>query len=245
MPLAIGTVGIVLVAYLARRDHHRRLAERKALLDGAREVLDDADISLGRDGFPRLDGWWRGRRARVELIPDTLTIRRLPQLWLSVTLAAPDEARTPFAALVRHGGAEFYALAHRLSVRLEPPSGLPEEVVLRGTGTASQASLDRVASALGSILSDARVKEVAATRQGVRLIRQAAEGRRGEHVLLRQPVFDAASVSPGELESALEALWMLHQPGVACPASAARVERLGSTSVPVAGQENAEPKVAR
>ena len=47
------------------------------------------------------------------------------------------------------------------------------------------------------------MKEIAVTREGMRIIRQADQGRRGEHLLLRQAVFDKAGVSAETLESVL------------------------------------------
>ena len=51
--------------------------------------------------------------------------------------------------------------------------------------------------------SDPRVKEIAVTREGMRIIRQADEGRRGDYLLLRQAVFDNASVSAEDLDAVL------------------------------------------
>ena len=73
---------------------------------------------------------------------------------------------------------------------------------MRGAGRNPQALLDRMAPTLGAILADPRIKEIAVTPKGLRLVRQAGEGRRGEHLLLRQAVFDDAAVTAGRSRTA-------------------------------------------
>ena len=48
---------------------------------------------------------------------------------------------------------------------------------------------------IGKILADPKVKEIGVTKKGLRLVWQASEGRRGEHLILRQCVFDDARVT--------------------------------------------------
>jgi hypothetical protein len=181
-------------------------ASRRDLLDGCLAMLDDGNIQLEHDDFPRLKGQWRGRPIDVQLIPDTMTLRRLPQLWLSTTWLAPIPVAGAFAALVRHSGYEFYGLTSQFEHRLEPPAGLPAEIIIRGRDARSQVLLDRMQAPLAAIFSDPLVKEVDVTPNGLRIIRQACEGRRGEHLLLRQAVFDGAQVSTSDLERVLSQL---------------------------------------
>jgi hypothetical protein len=153
-------------------------------------VLDRARITHGGDDFPRLVGSHGGRAIHVDLVPDTMTIRRLPQLWLSVTMLDARPALPGLSVLVRQTGNEFYALTDDFERRLEAPAGFPDEVMIRAADTRAQA----------------RVKEIAITAKGLRIVRQAGEGRRGEHLLLRQAIFDAAAVPASDLEAALSAL---------------------------------------
>jgi hypothetical protein len=64
---------------------------------------------------------------------------------------------------------------------------------------AAQAHLDRAAPVLGKILAEPKVKEVGVTKKGLRIVWQACEGRRGEHLILRQCVFDGARVTRADL----------------------------------------------
>jgi hypothetical protein len=191
---------------MAVRDHRALRSGRRGLLQDCASILAGGSLTHGGDDFPSLSGSWQGWPVHVRLIPDTLTIRRLPQLWLSVTWLAPMPRRDAFAALQRHSGYEFYGLTESFEHRLEAPAGLPSELLIRGASAQSQDLVDRMAAPLRAIFGDPLVKEVAVTPKGLRIVRQAGEGRRGEHLLLRQAVFDAAHVPAGDLERALKQL---------------------------------------
>lgn len=188
---------------LGWREHRKLRSARRGLLANCESVLAGAHIIHGGDEFPKMTGR-RGRDAvDVALIPDTMTIRRLPQLWLSVTVKTPVPADSGFAVLVRPSGNDFFSLTHTLETRLEPPPVLPWEVSIRGEDERAGILLERLAPVLSSVLADPRVKEIAITRNGCRIVRQAAEGRRGEHLLLRQAMFDNAEVSKAQLLAVL------------------------------------------
>jgi hypothetical protein len=205
--LALGGAGAV--GALAAREHRSERAARHGLLDPCAQVLDSAEIRHRRDGFPKLVGWHRGRRAHVELIPDTMVPRRLPQLWVSVTVMHELAGVPSLAILVRPAGYEFYSLTGRLTYALDPPAALPREILIRGSDARAELLLRQLTPQLAAALAEPRVKEVAITNKGLRIIFQAREGRRGEHLLLRQAVFDNASVPASDLAKLLEDLDLL------------------------------------
>jgi hypothetical protein len=198
------------IIIMAVREHRRVRACRRGLLQDCARVLEAGAIAHGGDDFPSLSGSWRARPVEVRLIPDTMTIRRLPQLWLSVTWLAPIPRRAAFSALVRHTGYEFYDLSSHFEHRLDPPHGLPDEIIVRGKDAGSQQLLNLMQAPLVAIFSDPLVKEVDVTPKGLRIIRQAGEGRRGEHLLLRQAIFDDARVPASNLKRTLLQLEELH-----------------------------------
>jgi hypothetical protein len=191
---------------MARRDHQAALAARARLLDPVAELFSDPAVRIGGDGFPVLTGQWRDRRAaKVELIPDTLVTRRLPQLWLVVTLSETSKrARPSFGALARPTGAEFYSRVEELPERIEPPPGLDDSIMIRGSAPFGLIHAERTGEALRQIFSDKRVKEVLVTPGAARIVRQASEGERGAHVLLRQARFPIAAIDPAMVLTAIE-----------------------------------------
>jgi hypothetical protein len=191
----VGVLGLALIGFMARRDHAAQREKRRDLLDQSAGLLERSSISHCGDGFPNLEGRHLGHYVRAELIPDTMTIKRLPQLWLSLSRIEPRPGNSEFAILVRPSGTEFYSLTTGYEHRLEPPAGLPDEILVRGSRPSAQQHLDRVGPIIGKILADPKVKEVGVTKKGLRLVWQASEGRRGEHLILRQCVFDDARVT--------------------------------------------------
>jgi hypothetical protein len=206
--LLLAIAAIATVGWVARRDHLALQAARRCLLDDCAGLLDQARLAHGPDSFPKLTGICGGRDVRADLIPDTMTIRRLPQLWLSTSLLERNAGLPGLDVLVRPTGNEFYALNSRFTRRFEAPPGLPAEVLIRGDAGAARL-LAELGPALADILADARVKEIAVTERGVRIVRQAGEGKRGEHLLLRQAHFDDANVQPADFANVLRQLQSL------------------------------------
>ncbi|MGJ4857922.1 hypothetical protein AB4037_07545 [Labrys sp. KB_33_2] len=193
--LIIIVAGLAGLFWLVNRERSALWRRRKALLADCRPLFERAEQVDGVAGFPRLAGEIAGRRVVVELLPDTMTLRRLPQLWLSLTVMTPLPDGAAFGALARPSGSEFYARTPDLPVRLEPPIGLPEDVMVRGRrrGAAFLAQAER---AVADLMADARVKEVLVMPAGLRVIFQAAEGNRGQHLLLRQCDFGDERFDP-------------------------------------------------
>jgi hypothetical protein len=198
-----------MLATLALREHRRALAARRSLLDCCRGVLDDEWLTAGGDGFPVLEGRAHGRQIKATLIPDTMVVRRLPQLWLSVTLKQRIPISPTLSILARHTGCEFYASTLDLPRRIDPPAVFPLDVLIRGDGERASMLCQQLAPTLAQMLKDARVKEIILAPGGVRIVRQVAEGRRGEHLLLRQAVFDVREIPRTEFVQALTDVQLL------------------------------------
>jgi hypothetical protein len=144
------------------------------------------------------------RQITVELLADTLVTRRLPQLWLIVTLReAVERPRPSIGALARPTGAEFYAVTPELPERLEHSPGFDGSVMVRATADLSPGQRQSATVALQKILADKRVKEAVITPRGARIIRQASEGDRGAHLVLRQVKFPVAAINPAIVRQAI------------------------------------------
>lgn len=190
-------------ALLCGRQARRAAAWRAGLLSECAARLDAARLGRDRAGFATLDGGHDGAPVAVRLIPEALVHRRLPQLWLSVSLRLPLPVEATLDVLRRPAGAEFYAPAD-LPRRFESPPGWPADTLVRGTPGA-EALLRPIAPILADILADPRIKEVLVTPRGLRLVVQAAEGGRGAYLLLRGSRFDLDHVAPALLDGTLDA----------------------------------------
>ncbi|WP_232631783.1 hypothetical protein [Methylobacterium sp. Leaf118] len=188
-------------AALCLRQGRRAAAWRAGLLAECAALLEAPRLGRDRAGFATLEGTCAGLPVSVRLIPEALVHRRLPQLWLSVTLRVPRAGNATLDVLRRPAGAEFYAPAD-LPLRLEPPAGWPADTLVRGTPGAA-ALLRALQDETARILGDPRVKEVLATPRILRLVIQAGEGGRGAYLLLRASRFALERVDPARLDGAL------------------------------------------
>jgi hypothetical protein len=196
----------------ALSDHRSAIAQRRSLLDEAAALLNDPRITFGPDHFPVLVGHLADRRrVKIELIADTLVTRRLPQLWLRATLSEPAERSRPvIGALARPTGAEFYSLVHDMPEQMTPPhTGAP--LLMRGDGSATTSEIERVSLMFRKLFADPAVKEAVIAPRGTRLVRQASQGGRGAHVLLRQARFPIRTVSADLVSCALDDLQALSE----------------------------------
>jgi len=188
----------------AIRDHRATLAKRKRLLDEAARLFPDARISFGPDHFPvlvtRIED---GRQVKVDLLADTMVTRRLPQLWLRVTLSEKSECSRPaIGALARPTGAEYYSLVHDLPEWMTPPD-TDASLLMRGDGRGTDGQVERAAALFRSLFSDPALKEAVISPRGTRVIRQAAQGERAAHMFLRQIRFAAATVPADIVQKAV------------------------------------------
>jgi hypothetical protein len=177
-------------------------AERAGMLRPCAGLL--AEPVEGRDptGFGTLSGRFAGLPVVIRLIPEAMAFRRLPQLWLSVSVHHPTGVRGTIDVLRRVVGAEFYAPADGLPARYDVPDAWPGETLVRGSPGA-EPLLARASESVASILAEPRVKEVLLTPRGVRIVGQLCQGERGAYLLLRENRFPLTQVDPEQLEPLL------------------------------------------
>ncbi len=206
LAFAAGMSGIAAIAAMAWRERRATLAHRTTIFDRCQTEFEETRKTTGRDGFPKIEGRIHGRSVTLHAVPDTLTTKRLPQLWVSVTLKARLAIEDDVAVLVRPTGAEFFALTHRLRSRLSLPPSWPGEAMLRGSRLEAQDLVDAIEGPIAALLADPKVKEVAVTRRGLRVVYQADQGKRGDYLLLRQCVFADCELPAATFATLLEHL---------------------------------------
>lgn len=201
----VSTIAVAWLAVAAAREHRRAVAGRRDLLSQACGVLSETNISHARDQFPIVSGFTHdGCRAKVELVADTMVTRRLPQLWLRVTIAIQGTGDGPvIGALARPTGAEFYSRVHDLPEWMTPPEiGVP--MLIRGDGRADAEQAAAMAAHLASLFSDPKVKEAVITPRSASILYQAAEGERAAHLFLRQARFQLEGVPADTIRLAIQ-----------------------------------------
>lgn len=182
------------LAWQARRDHVRVQGWRARLFDDCHVALARSEIRIDGAGWPALRGDLDGMEATCSLVLDDLGYRKLPVLWLSVTLATSVGIAASYDALAREQGTEFFSPAAELPVRLPLPSAWPRHVSLRAD---REAPISAALETLGMrFFQAAQAKEIVVSPRGVRLVSLVAEGRRAEYLVLRRPRFDLERIDP-------------------------------------------------
>lgn len=186
------------LARLFRRDQLRARAWRAGLLAEAGSLFDECERGVDALGFAVLRGRYRGHLFEVGLIADSVAVRRLPSLWLGVTLKAPIPGAVTVDLLARAHNTEFYSPADNLPDRHNPPADWPQHVQIKSDG--APLSLDSLGADARSFFSDQRAKELLVTPRGVRLVYQLDQARREEYLVLRSARYSTEGADPSLIE---------------------------------------------
>ena len=200
----------LLVRHLLRAEAARR-AEPERLFRDAMPVLDNAEPKAGETaGTFLLAGTFRGHEVRVTALADTLAVRKLPGLWLMITLPGPLPVTATLDMMMRPAGVTSFSNFDLLPFSLETPPGFPAHLVARSDQPEPPLPFDIVARHIGP-LEDRRGKELLITPKGLRLVMLLAEADRARYGVFRQADFGGATVDPELLSRGIEHLLDLRQ----------------------------------
>ena len=190
--LALVAAGLLLVAAVRRlrREAGALRAARAGCLDAAAPLLADPGRVIDPSGFPRIAGRLDGRPVEVRAMPDALTFRKLPALWLLATLNEPQPLRAETRIMRRPSGFEPFSTFATLSA--ETP--LPPYSFLAG---------------LARRFEDPTLKEVVLSPNGLRLVRLVEEAPRSRYLLYRDSDLGHTAVPAPTLSATLAALLSL------------------------------------
>ena len=201
--------GIALLARLyvvTRRRMRRRREAPEALLGPARGVLEAAELrDTGRVGYPELIGRYRGLPVRILPVVDTLAVRKLPSLWLLLTIPEPLPIKGTFDVMIRPAGPTTFSNFERLPVIVETPPEFPLHAVIR-TEDPHHILPPHVIGRQVDLLHQPAVKELLISPKGVRLVWLLAEADRARYGILRQAEFGEVTLDPDIVRGALDRL---------------------------------------
>ena len=207
--LAVLLAGL-LVRHFLRAEAARR-AEPERLFREAMPVLENPSAKAGETaGTYLLTGTCRGHELRVTALADTLAVRKLPGLWLMITLPGPLPISATLDLMMRPAGPTSFSNFDLLPFTLEAPSGFPAHLVVRSDKPEPPLPFDLVARHIGP-LEDRRGKELLITPKGLRLVLLLAEADRARYGVFRQADFGGATVNPQMLSQGIERLLDLRQ----------------------------------
>lgn len=199
---ALVAAGLLLVWIQVR--HVRRVGiERRDVLAGAQHVLDQPHLEQHGIDYPVLTGSYKGNRVTVSFIVDTLALRTLPTLWLSVTLSRALPLEGPIDFLRRPSATDIVSPGLRFPCEHEVPEDWPAHLRI-ATPAGAVPSLSAMSWVL-PLLRDGRTKDVLLAPAGARLIREVARAELGQYRVVKRAKF-ATEVTAAELGAALDSL---------------------------------------
>ena len=216
--MILGSVGLgalisVMCVILILIGRHERAAickQRAAIFDACLPGLDDYRITQDGVDFPLIEGNFRGHHLLLEPVVDAATFRKLPVLWLRVTLLEPLRIGAALSFLVRPQGTEFWSPSAELRHRLPIPADWPNHALLRSDRVDIADTVFTLGPQVKDFFSDPRGKEIAISPRGVRLVYQLDQARRSNYLVLRTALFDQASVTPALLTALAEHAVAIH-----------------------------------
>ncbi len=194
---------------LHRRGRRRLAAARAATFAAAYDLFESYRVTQQGIGFPKLEGRYGGHDFHLDLVSDTLTFRKLPVLWLRVSLVAVLPGISTLDILVRSQNVEFYSPSADLPHRIEPRPTWPADAMVKTDDVArapDAAILDRHIA----MFDAPEIKELLITPKGVRIVYLLDQARRPEYLVLRQVEFDHASVAAALLRDLMDRTILLH-----------------------------------
>jgi len=196
----------------------RRNASRAAYFSALAPLFDQIAIRLEPSGLPRMTGHQGDHAFDLQAVPDSLTFRKLPALWVMVTLPELLPVAATLDAMARPSGQEPFSHHARLPQSLSVPAGLPDNIVIR-TDDAALAPRDLIARH-GVVFADPAVKELLIAPKGLRIVILAEEADRGRYLLFRDAEFHGGPLPAARIGPLLSRLIAVRADIIAATATA-------------------------
>ena len=186
--VALAALGARLVYVFRRKQRQKAEATKYLFADVLGVVEAPVFEQKGADEFPRLSGTYRGFPVQIYPLVDTLATRRLPALWLMVTLQDKLPVKAHFDLMMRPAGATTFSNFDHLPHTLGQQEGFPEHAVIRTDNAKNVLPSSLLESHLEPFFGP-RAKELLITPNGLRIVWLLAEAERARYGVLRQAEF--------------------------------------------------------
>jgi hypothetical protein len=206
IPLGLALAALCLwLALRLIREASARSQARAGYFSAVKSLFDGGETRLQPTGFPRMTGRRRGLSFDLQAVPDTLTFRKLPALWVLVTLPEPLPLHATLDLMARPSGNEPFTRFATLPQSLPTPPDLPNEIAIRSDDATRVPPHDLIARH-ADLFTDPRVKELVLSPKGLRIVILAEEADRGRYLIFREAEMGRAPLPPAQLEPLLDRL---------------------------------------
>ncbi len=197
------TCGAVAVLVVMQVRHTRAVKRsRREIVSAAAGLLSEPDVVQQGIAFPTLTGRYQGVPVKVELVPDDLTPRQLPRLWLVATVRTPVAVDDALDVLLRPQSTDIVSPGYRFPHEHQAPAGWPSYARI-ATRQPAPPPWRTLRSAL-PVLHAPGTKDLIVGPGGVRIVEELARGEVGPHRLARRSRFEVR-LEPARLKRVLDA----------------------------------------
>ncbi len=198
------------------RETRARTAARAGYFDAVKLLFDGGETRLQPSGFPRMTGHRAGLAFDLQASPDTLTFRKLPALWVLVTLPDPLPLTATLDLLARPSGSEPFTRFATLPQSLPTPASFPKDIAIR-TDDARAALPESLIADQADLFDDPLIKELVISPKGLRIVILAEEADRGRYLIFREAEMGMTPLDPDRLQPILDRLAALREAVLALP----------------------------
>ena len=196
--LILGVIVATAFVALLWRHYHRENAKRadqgRVFFEPIVSLFDAPDVERGMTaGVWSLSGRYRDCIFQFKTVADTLATRKLPSLWLMVTLPEPQRLTGTTDMMMRAAGVTSFSNFDFLPHTLSLPAGFPEQATIRSDVDANSEVISIMARHL-ELFQRGRGKELLISPKGLRMVVQLAEGNRARYGVFREANFDGTSI---------------------------------------------------
>ena len=184
-PFAALACGLALwLAYRLFRAARARTAARAAYFSALMPLFDAGETRLQPTGLPRMTGRRGGLSFDLQALPDALSFRKLPALWVMVSLPQDMPVQATLDLMARPSGQEPFSRFADLPQTLPSLAQLPDGVAVR-TDDASRVPPASLIAAHTDLFADPATKELLISPKGLRIVILAEEADRGRFLIFR------------------------------------------------------------
>lgn len=205
----LAAFGLWQAVRLVQAARHRKTAHAR-YFDDVKALLDGGETRLQPSGFSRMSGRKDDLTFDLQAIPDALTFRKLPALWVMVTLPHPLPVKATLDLMARPSGQEPFSHFNNLAQSLPPLPGLPAHVAMR-CDDAAHVPPARLIAHHARIFDDPLVKELVISPNGLRIVILAEEAARGRFLIFRDAEMGLSPLPAAQIKPVLDRLQTLRQ----------------------------------
>ncbi len=192
--IAAGVFFMIACLLWQRRAQRGFAARRAAIFDDCRALFEQSgQIDPGSD-YPLLQGQYGNAKVLLQPLLDHVGYRKVPSLWLVLTVDSPMALSGSFDVLFRPANIEFFSQIEQLAQRIHLGDEWPSHHMARVSPVGWQAPLSAIHTALGDAIASPDLKEIVVTPRGVRLVVRVCGVERGSYLVLRSMLTEVEQI---------------------------------------------------